>query len=79
MAHKRGGLAYRMRDTKSSSERLGPCGICGKYAATVYYLARMQQYTRADGSEGVMELGGHFGHHDCLALQTTYREEHNYE
>ncbi|GAV21587.1 hypothetical protein [Carboxydothermus pertinax] len=67
-----GDFRYHISSTGDSSVRHGPCEICGKHAAEVYFQVEEMHYriTLASGKirEGYTRYGckSYFGHYDCL-------------
>lgn len=64
-----GLYAYRMTSTRDSSDRLGPCEICSKYAIEVFYQRELTAYTDDEWVERPTYNGcnNYFGHAECLA------------
>lgn len=63
-------FVYRMKNTRASSEKFGPCEVCGKHADNIYLLTEMQPFLRANGTQGIAHNSMTFGHKDCLASKT---------
>lgn len=56
---------YKLKLTRYSSERLGPCEVCGKHTSEVYHQMARKLFTDDEGQFwGV--IPGLFGHERCL-------------
>lgn len=56
---------YKLKSMRASSDKYGPCEICGKHVAEVYLLTKYTEY-----AQGRFTCGNTlFGHHDCLLVQ----------
>jgi hypothetical protein len=71
------GKTYRLTNTKSSSERLGTCEVCGKPVLEMHYLNRFRPYYRkVKPGVGLANIGaGVFGHKECCSQLTTVNLE----
>lgn len=58
---------YRIKNTRASSEKFGPCEVCNTRVSEVYYQVEEESYTASGATEwtqcGCKSL---FGHLDCL-------------
>ncbi len=59
---------YQLTNRRCSSDKLGHCEVCNKYASEMFYQVERQEYTRADGTVGLtgFQCVSLFGHESCL-------------
>jgi hypothetical protein len=67
---------YRLRSTGASSDRFGPCEVCGKRASEIFIQAEMRDIETADCVDRMYATGNGrtyagcrphvFGHEECL-------------
>ena len=59
---------YRIKSTKFSSARYGPCEVCRKDASEVFYQVEQTTYQEDDGTIHPTYYGckNLFGHESCL-------------
>lgn len=57
---------YQLRQQQASSDKLGPCEICGKAVSDVYSQAKERLFSTGDGKEHWAHYGSAYGHQECL-------------
>lgn len=57
---------FKLRQQQASSDKLGPCEICGKFVSDVYSQAEERLFSIGDGKEHWAHIGDTFGHQECL-------------
>jgi hypothetical protein len=65
--------AYRLKSTRDSSQKFGPCECCGKHVSEVFIQAEMRATEDGRYTYHGIEDTHVFGHRDCLiARQRTH-------
>jgi hypothetical protein len=61
-------FAYRLRNTGSSSQRLGACEVCEKHATEVFHQVESRSVEKSPGFDRYTyaDCSDLFGHRDCL-------------
>jgi hypothetical protein len=61
-------FAYRLKNTGSSSQRLGKCEVCDQHASEVFLQVESRGFEIEPGFDRYTEAGcdSLFGHRDCL-------------
>lgn len=60
---------YRLSSTGASSDKFGPCEICGKHASEVFLQVEQQKYGEQDNEWTEYQCKSYFGHKECLLNQ----------
>lgn len=60
--------AFRLKSTGDSSNKYGPCEVCGKHASETWSLIRWEGVAscRRPGFDTYAAPVSAFGHHDCI-------------
>lgn len=57
---------YKLYQQHCTSDKLGPCEICGKFVADMYHQSKARRFTITEGDEHWAYVGDAFGHKECL-------------
>lgn len=59
---------YRLKSIGNSSERYGPCEVCGKHCSEVWFQVEERKYYNRERGEQFTqhECNSYFGHKECL-------------